>query len=151
MLLSPVPYLGAIIDWICTKITTLVLSLGRWSASLDGIVLPILSKIQIVGISVIVLSILALLFVKRKRAIATVCCAVFGIAIFAVGSIVLTVQRSNSVYVSAYSSRGSDVVVIEDSGSATVIDMTKLNNVILIENVDYGEIADLESNPQREY
>lgn len=30
-------------------------------------------------------------------------------------------------------------------------DMTKLNNVILIENVDYGEIADLESNPQREY
>ncbi|MBQ2373646.1 MAG: rod shape-determining protein MreC [Alistipes sp.] len=29
-------------------------------------------------------------------------------------------------------------------------DMTKLNNVILIENVDYGEITDLESNPQRE-
>ncbi len=30
-------------------------------------------------------------------------------------------------------------------------DMTKLNNVILIENVDYGEITDLEQNPQREY
>ena len=29
-------------------------------------------------------------------------------------------------------------------------DMTKLNNVILIENVDYGEITNLENNPQRE-
>lgn len=29
-------------------------------------------------------------------------------------------------------------------------DMTKLNNVILIENVDYGEIANLENNPQHE-
>jgi hypothetical protein len=29
-------------------------------------------------------------------------------------------------------------------------DMTKLNNVILIENVDYGEIKALEENPQRE-
>ena len=29
-------------------------------------------------------------------------------------------------------------------------DMTKLNNVILIENIDYGEIKALEENPQRE-
>ena len=29
-------------------------------------------------------------------------------------------------------------------------DMTKLNNVILIENIDYGEIKALENNPQRE-
>ncbi len=29
-------------------------------------------------------------------------------------------------------------------------DMTKLNNVILIENVDYGEINELENNPQHE-
>lgn len=30
-------------------------------------------------------------------------------------------------------------------------DMTKLNNVILIENIDWVEISDLEQNPQREY
>lgn len=30
------------------------------------------------------------------------------------------------------------------------VDMTKLNNVILVENVDYGEIKDLENNPRGE-
>ena len=125
---SGIPYVGSGIDWIFTKLVDIILFLGKWCSSFDNIVLPIIDEIQIGGIIIVALSILALLIVKRKFAVHTLAVSLCGIIILIVGSVIMSNKQENNVSVSGYSYIGGDVVLIEDMGEVTVIDITKTNN-----------------------
>ena len=128
ILVSSVPYLGPCVDWLCTKLTDATVFLCTKCASLDNILVPIISKIQALGVLLLTISVVALLIVKQKHLIHTVCCILLGALLFTIGSLITSHNSSSSVYLTAYSDTGGDFLVVEDEGKVTAIDISKTNN-----------------------
>ena len=120
MVTSWIPYVKDVIGWIIEKISALVILVGKWTASFDGTVIPIINYVQIVGIAVSVLFAALFLVGRKKLALKMVGGAVCGLIVFAVGTGILLHDRHNSTYAGAISKGENNVVFIEDEGKLTV-------------------------------
>ncbi|MBO5313025.1 MAG: ComEC/Rec2 family competence protein [Clostridia bacterium] len=121
---SYIPFVDRLFAYICTELYRAVIYICRLFSSLDGIVIPIKSIIQTVGIVIIGVFVF-LLFTSRREFFKKMLCGVLaGITVLSIGSGILLFNRENSTYVTAYSSKSFDIIALETEGDVTVFDVT---------------------------
>lgn len=121
---SFIPGVGLVFGWICRQISFLLIFIGNKCASVDGILVSIINKVQIAAVILIILFSLTFLLLNKKSAIVSLGGILISICVFAVGTVMLNHDRNNSVYVGVANAGKCDYVILEDCGEFTLFDMT---------------------------
>lgn len=119
----PIPYLSSFVEWFLTQISTFLLFAGEKCASLDGILVPIISVIQIIGVAVAIISVIALLIVNKNLCKYAIYGMICGVVIFTIGSVALYIDRSDDIYVGASAVSTGETLFIEENGQLSVFDV----------------------------
>ena len=119
-----IPYLTVIIEWIAQTITHLVMSIVRYIASFEGIVIPISNEIQRIAVIAIIVFLVLLMLVKRKRILIAVLGVFIGGVSFFIGSFANYIDRYTGAYVSISSYKENDFIYLENENDLTIIDIS---------------------------
>ena len=123
LVLSPIPYISSAIGWILTQASTFLLFAGERIAALKGILIPIITHTQNIGIFIAVIFVISLLIMNKrlyKFALVGITC---GIVIFIVGTGILHFDRKNNVYIGSSCNSSSETLFIEDEGGLTIYEL----------------------------
>ena len=124
LIIADIPYVSLGLGWTCTKITELSTYLGKAFSSIDNIVIPIKSTLQLIGVLVLAISILLFVICKRNRLKYMVAGMTCGILVFISGTIAFYLIRGENTYVGGFSTGKDDVVFLESQGELTLFDVT---------------------------
>ena len=124
LIVADIPYFSDFVSWLCTKITELATSLGKWFSSTEDIVIPIINTPQFIGVIICAIFLFLLLIVKRRYSLHTLVGVFCGVLVFIGGSVFLHLQRANNAYAGAYNFNDGDIVFLENFGELTVFDIS---------------------------
>ena len=120
-----IPFLGDFIIFITEKITDGALFIVSSFSKIERAMLPIRNITQIIGVTVVSVSMVAILFLSKKHLKKIFISSLVGAFIIFLGSCQLFIERGNSSYVGIYSFTGNDLVFYEENNTLTIVDITK--------------------------
>lgn len=124
LVLSPVPFLSDFVGGVCNFTVKAILHITSVLSSLRGITLPLDGEIQLVGIILIALSVIAVLTIEKKKLKYAAVSLALGFVIFCTGCISLYVRRETTAEFTVYSDGTNDIVALQSGGGLVVTDIT---------------------------
>lgn len=146
LLFSGIPYISDFLFFIGDKSAYWLLEFIEWLASAEGIVIHTFSITQTIGVYLTVFALVLLLLVERRHIKHVTCILCVACLIFIGGSVYNFIDAKSNTYVSAYSSKSSDFVAIEENNELTIIDISKTTtgvantSVGVIDYLHYTEV-----------
>ncbi len=124
LLLSGVPYVSSALFFVGERVSNWLIYLIEKMAEPNGILIPIYSVIQKVGIVLIIVALVAIMISKRKHlkyAVISLCACSL---VFVSGCFINYIDKLNNTYISTYNYKTSDFIAIEQEGKLTVVDIS---------------------------
>ncbi len=146
LLVVGIPYVSVpfifVAEWATDKILWLINLISR----LRGIVLPIYSTAQIIGIVLIFSALIIMIVIKRKHLLKVLPAILVGFLVLILGSVSNYIVKKTNDYVVAFNYEISDYVVFENNNRLNIVDIstTTTGNARLPrglkDGLGYGEI-----------
>lgn len=124
LIVADIHFLSIGLSWTCTKITELSTTLARAFSSIDDIVIPIKSSIQLIGILIFAIFLFLVLISSRKLLRYFAVGAACGILTFIAGTVSFFIIRGTNIYAGGFSFGGDDIIFLENRGELTVFDVS---------------------------
>ncbi len=143
-----IPYLTIAIKSLAEYLTSLTLTIVKWIANLEGIVIPTFTLVQFIAMVLIVSSLILLMLINKKRMWVAFVSVLVGSLVFFGGSVASFVDRYNNVYVSVSSYKTSDFIFLESKNDLTVVDISTTTTGIYTESsscVSYLHYTEIEN------
>ena len=118
-----IPFISTIVGWFLTQISTFLIFIGERLARLDGILVPIKTGVQMIGIGIIIICVISLLLFNKKLCRYAICGISLGVLVFVLGTGMLHIDRRNNVYVGASYNSTGEALFIEDKNQLTLFNV----------------------------
>ncbi len=125
LIFSPVPFVGDALFYLGERLSDFLLYLIKRLASIDGILVPIYSILQIIGVALIAIALVFLLISRRKHLKIAIGALCFSILFFSFGCVYNYIDKSSNTYISSYNYKTSDFVTIQGKNKLNLVDISE--------------------------
>ncbi len=133
-----IPYISSLVGWFLTQTSTFLIFVGEKLASINGISVPVINIVQIIGIAAAVVFVIALLLINKRLYKYALCGIMCGIVIFAIGTGVLYYDRGNNIYVGVAANSTGEAVFIEDENQLSIFEIGSSGSLAYYTAVSLG-------------
>lgn len=138
LLLGRIPYLSLVFTYPAEQLVRFVLFLTKNVARADFLTVSFTTTAHTIGIVVMIIAIVLALILNKKMKRLCVCILALGIGIFTAGSIYTAILRTNTVTISAYDHRASDVLAIESKNEVMIIEASSPSKTTMVTSNAYA-------------
>lgn len=118
-----IPFVGELLFNLGERLSDFLLYLIKRLALIDGILVPIYSVIQLIGVLFIVVSLVFLIMSRKKQFKMAAFALTLSSLLFAFGCVYNHIHKASNTYVSTFNYNTSDFVAIEAKNDLTLVDI----------------------------